>query len=142
MSLALIDRWCGLSAAARWACWIAVLLATLFAGLASYSVPPAAKPESRPEWRQLLTLRSQLAPVALPGAESFSPLNMQAAGAQLVSWQPDARGGELKLESGWASIPGLFPLLARSDTAIFAFSIAPQSEKLGISLQLEIADDR
>ncbi|EMH4164628.1 hypothetical protein RJ498_003954 [Pluralibacter gergoviae] len=142
MSLALIDRWCGFSAAVRWACWIAALLAALFAGLVPYSESPAGKAESRPEWRQLLPLRNQLAPVALPVADPFSPLNVQAAGAQLVSWQPDARGGELKLESGWASIPGLFPLLARSDVAIAAFSIAPQAEKLGISLQLEIADDR
>ena len=142
MSPALIDRWCGLSAVARWACWSVALLAALFAGLAPYSASPVATPETQPEWRHLLTLRGQRAPAALPAVEPFSPLNVQAAGAQLVSWQPDARGGELKLECGWESVPGLFPLLARSDAAVTAFSIAPQAGKLGISLQLEMVDDR
>lgn len=142
MIQALIDRWCALSTAIRWACWVAAMLVALFAGLAPYSTAPVAASEPGLGWRQLLTLRGQLVPAALPAAEPFSPLNMQASGAQLLSWQPDARGGELKLESDWASIPALFPLLARSDAAVITFSIVPQAEKLGISLQLEIADGR
>lgn len=142
MNLALIDRWCALSAAARCTCWSAALLVALFAGQAPYSAAPVVASGPGPGWRQLLALRDRLSPVALQDTVPFSPLNVQTAGAQLVSWQPDARGGELRIESDWASIPALFPLLASSDAAVTAFSIVPQAEKLGISLQLEITDER
>lgn len=141
MILHLTDRWCRLPAAARIACWCAALLVTLLAGMPGpgEQTEPAAELPT-PQWRQLIALARAGVPEAAPDVAPFSVLNLQAAGVQLVSWQPDEKGGELVLESRWRSIPPLFALLARSGAAIPSFSITPQGGALAVTLRLELDD--
>ncbi|HKS34850.1 MAG TPA: HofO [Enterobacteriaceae bacterium] len=72
----------------------------------------------------------------------FSALNFQSAEAQLVSWKPDEKGGELVLETSWSPLPAMFQHLAEQDMTPAAFAIEPEGRLLHFTLHLESFRDR
>lgn len=67
----------------------------------------------------------------------FSALHFQSPDASLVSWKPDAKGGELILETHWSPLPALFDRLAEQEMVPIAFIIEPEGRLLRFTLRLE-----
>lgn len=72
----------------------------------------------------------------------FSALNFQSTEAQLVSWKPDEKGGELVLETLWSPLPAMFEKLAEQDMTPTAFAIEPEGRLLHFTLSLESFHER
>ncbi|MBA7930585.1 hypothetical protein HV127_04730 [Klebsiella sp. RHBSTW-00215] len=94
------------------------------------------------QWRKLLPLKASLNSTRTDEAktETFTPLDLPVVGAVLVSWRPVGRGGEMRLEVNWQSVPALFSWLARCGMQATAFSLHPEKQALQLTLQLEAED--
>lgn len=149
------ERFCALPGAARGLCWLLFTLA--LAGLGWFFLLRPLDQQTRIEEARMVRLHQRLVTcwhavlllkppvddlVSDPPPVPFSPLNVQAADTRFVSWQPDARGGTLVLESAWQPIPGIFTRLAQQNMAVTAFALEPTAGRLHVTLQLEAHDER
>lgn len=95
--------------------------------------------------RRQIWLRQQALPrdpaLQTEATAPFSPLNLPSADAQLVSWKPDEKGGELVLEAHWSAFPEMFMQLAEQEMTPAAFTIAPEGSVLRFTLHLEQASE-
>lgn len=148
------DFWLVLSPRTRLLCW---LFSVLCGGLLLwwFSISPlknalgqqlsqqaALQNALHVQWRKL---REMSLPIQHePDAESlaFTPLDFQGEGRQLIRWQPAQNGGEMVLETGWSTVVGTFPLMARRYMLIPAFSLIADETNLRFTLRLEHDDVR
>lgn len=149
------DRWLSLSARSRGATWLMVTLGC--AALAwLLAVRPCTSKQtqrladlhaqqlSRSQlWASIMPLRqaeAQAATAPLPG-RAFSALAFQTGSARLLSWHPNARGGEMVLQTGWQDVPETFARLAEQRMQATAFSLGLKESVLHLRLELESGDD-
>lgn len=71
----------------------------------------------------------------------FSPLDTPSVGAQLVSWQPNQKGGELVLEGRWLPLAATFIRLSEQGMRTPAFVMESLGGTLRFTLSLEQVDD-
>lgn len=91
-------------------------------------------------WQSVMPLQAALnvaADVSLATSKPFSPVDFQRSGAELMSWTPDGRGGELVLETVWEQVPSVFMLLAERRMRVAAFSLQAGETRHVLTLQLE-----
>ncbi len=91
-------------------------------------------------WQSVMPLRAALnvaADATLATTKPFSPVDFQRPGAELMSWTPAGRGGELVLESIWEQVPSVFTLLAERGMRVVAFSLQAGETRHVLTLQLE-----
>lgn len=91
-------------------------------------------------WQSVMPLQAALnvaADVSLATSKPFSPVDFQRPGAELMSWTPDGRGGELVLETVWEQVPSVFMLLAERGMRVAAFSLQAGKTRHVLTLQLE-----
>lgn len=148
------ERWLSLSSRSRWATWLMITLSC--AALAwLLAVRPCmteqaqrlaelqAQQLSRSRlWASIMPLRraeEQAAAVAQP-TRAFSALAFQTSSARLLSWQPNERGGEMVLQTGWQEVPETFARLAEQRMQATAFSLALKEGVLHLRLELESGD--
>lgn len=94
-------------------------------------------------WQRVVPLRAALSALkvgAVAARRPFSPVDFQRQDAELVSWKPDERGGELVLETAWESIPSVFILLAERGIQVTAFAIKAGARRHLLTLHLEDND--
>ncbi|WP_312282898.1 hypothetical protein [Pseudescherichia sp.] len=148
------ERWLSLSAHSRSAIWLTIALGC--AALAwLLAVRPCiheqtqrlaeirAQQQSRSQlWADVMPLRQaeELATSAILPERAFSALAFQTGSARLLSWHPNARGGELVLQTGWQDVPETFALLAKQRMQATAFSLALKEGVLHLRLELESSD--
>lgn len=138
-----LEYWCDLSCMVRWCYWLALsllMLAPAIYPLVSTS-PDGIRRDFNMQWRRLMVLNTTPDVVAIPETVPFSPVTFQMAGSRLVSWLPNAKGGELVLECDWQNIPAIFPLLVRSGMTVQTFSVQPLANTLRFALLLEVDND-
>lgn len=102
-----------------------------------------AQQQSRSQlWASAMPLRQaeEQATTAIPPERAFSALAFQTGSARLLSWHPNARGGELVLQSGWQDVPETFARLAEQRMQAIAFSLALKEGVLHLRLELESSD--
>ncbi|ROP56434.1 pilus assembly protein HofO [Enterobacter sp. BIGb0383] len=151
------ERWRDLRPGVRVVIWLGTLcaLAALWAGgflLGPYQAHRSADAELQGQQAALRAQRRQLREqeqaLARDSAEQtvrlvpFSALNFQSAEAQLVSWKPDEKGGELVLETSWSPLPAMFQHLAEQDMTPASFAIEPEGRLLHFTLHLESFRER
>lgn len=151
------ECWRDLQPGVRVIIWLGTLcaLAALWAGgflWGSYQARISVDAEMQGQQAALMAQRRQLREQeqALARASAketlrltpFSALNFQSAEAQLVSWKPDGKGGELVLETSWSPLPAMFQHLAEQDMTPAAFAIEPEGRLLHFTLHLESFRDR
>lgn len=94
-------------------------------------------------WQSVVPLQAALSSLKISAAAArrpFSPVDFQRQDAELVSWKPDERGGELVLETAWGSIPSVFTLLAERGMQVTAFAIKAGARRHLLTLHLEDND--
>lgn len=91
----------------------------------------------RAQWQKLHALVPPSDSVALPERLTFSPLDFQSQGRQLVRWQPAQGGGELVLETGWQGVAETFSLLTARGMQVPAFSLMAGEGVLNFTLRVE-----
>ena len=133
----------------RWHVGLAGLLLMAVGGVAfllqSSSTPQNAAWEQQQRlriarWQSVMPLQAALnvaAGTTLAATKPFSPVDFQRSGAELMSWTPDGRGGELVLETVWEQVPSVFMLLAERGMRVSAFSLQAGETRHVLTLQLE-----
>jgi len=148
------ERWLSLSAHSRSAIWLTIAL--VCAALAwLLAVRPCmreqtqrlaeirAQQQSRSQlWAGVMPLRQAEEPTTstIRPDRAFSALVFQTGSARLLSWHPNARGGELVLQTGWQNVPETFARLAEQHMQVTAFSLALKEGVLHLRLELESSD--
>ena len=148
------ERWLSLSARRRGAIWLTMVLGC--AALAwLLTVRPClreqtqrlteirAQQQSRSQlWASAMPLRQaeELTTTAILPERTFSALTFQTGSARLLSWHPNAHGGELVLQIGWQDVPETFARLAEQRMQATAFSLALKEGVLHLGLELESSD--
>ena len=133
----------------RWHVGLAGLLLMAVGGVAfllqSSSTPQNAAWEQQQRlriarWQSVMPLQAALnvaAGTTLAATKPFSPVDFQRPGAELMSWTPAVRGGELVLETEWEQVPSVFMLLAERGMRVSAFSLQAGETRHVLTLQLE-----
>lgn len=133
----------------RWHAGLAGLLLMAAGGMAFLLQPEAASQSVAwkqqqvvriARWQSVMPLRVALnvaADATLATTKPFSPVDFQRPGAELMSWTPAGRGGELVLESIWEQVPSVFTLLAERGMRVVAFSLQAGETRHVLTLQLE-----
>ncbi|WP_336856415.1 hypothetical protein [Pseudescherichia vulneris] len=148
------ERWLSLSARSRGAIWLTMAL-----GCTALAWLLAVRPCMREQTQRLTEIRaqqqsrSQLWASAMPLRQAeeqettailperaFSALAFQIGSARLLSWHPNAHGGELVLQTGWQDVPETFARLAEQRMQATAFSLALKGGVLHLRLELESSD--
>ena len=149
-----LDIWYVLSPRLRILCWLLCMLVCLalawWITLRPLQVAQARHTARQVElqdavqkqWRKLHALIPSATFPQLPEPHTFTPLDFQTEGRQLVRWQPAQIGGEMVLETRWEKVAQTFSLLAERDMFIPAFSLAVDEKGLRFTLQLEHENGR
>lgn len=136
----------------RWHVGLAGLLLMAVGGVAfllqSSSAPQNAAWEQQQRlriarWQSVMPLQAALnitADTTLAATKPFSPVDFQRPGAELMSWTPAGRGGELVLETEWEQVPSVFMLLAERGMRLSAFTLQAGETRHVLTLQLEGID--
>ncbi|MDF3826591.1 MULTISPECIES: HofO family protein [unclassified Pseudocitrobacter] len=133
----------------RWHAGLAGVLLMAAGGVAFLLQSEAASPNAAwkqqqilriARWQSVMPLQAALnvaADATLAATKPFSPVDFQRPGAELMSWTPAVRGGELVLETEWEQVPSVFMLLAERGMRVSAFSLQAGETRHVLTLQLE-----
>ena len=139
----LFDWWFATSLRIRqfcWAVWLLMLVTLIFLSSAHQEESDALirlRASHHQQWTALYRL-VDTTPISEEKTLSFSPLDFQLPGAQLLYWHPSAQGGELALNTFWEAVPSAFTRLAERNVSVSRFSLSVEGDDLLFTLQLEM----
>ncbi|WP_313083138.1 hypothetical protein [Atlantibacter sp.] len=153
------EQWLTAHARLRIASWVAaMLLFSMLGGLwviqpgyhaleqrrVSLAASVQAIKEQQQQKRALDTqLKAAQRNLPALASESFSAMATgKRPGVMLMKWQPEGESAELELRSQWASVPGLFNALSRTDARLKRFSVAAGEGALSVTLWLEATHEK